>query len=291
MGSWAGFLLVLATFAQDMTGPVKRVKVNGTELAYVEQGRGPAIVLVLGGVGDYRAWTNQIAAFSTRHRVTAYSFRYHYPNPPAGAGAEYTVPLHAADLAALIRALNLAPAHLVGYSYGGNVAAFVARDHPELVQTLVLADPPLYSMLARHPEARTLLAERGTALSGVQDALEAGTEDVAIRRFLDFVFAPGGFDSLAAPDRAVMLANASILRLLFRGAPAPFTCEDAGRVKAPTLLVTGERTLRLFTVTLDELQACLPKAERVTLRGTTHALPLENPAAFNEAVLRFLGKQ
>jgi hypothetical protein len=49
MGSWAGFLLVLATFAQDMTGPVKRVKVNGTELAYVEQGRGPAIVLGSGG--------------------------------------------------------------------------------------------------------------------------------------------------------------------------------------------------------------------------------------------------
>jgi pimeloyl-ACP methyl ester carboxylesterase len=55
--------------------------------------------------------------------------------------------------------------------------------------------------------------------------------------------------------------------------------------------VTGKRTLRLFTVTLDELHKCLPKAERVTLRGTTHALPLENPAAFNEVVLRFLGTQ
>ena len=55
--------------------------------------------------------------------------------------------------------------------------------------------------------------------------------------------------------------------------------------------MTGERTLRLFTVTLDELEKCPPKSERVTLRGTTHGLPLENPAAFNEAVLRFLGKQ
>jgi pimeloyl-ACP methyl ester carboxylesterase len=79
--------------------------------------------------------------------------------------------------------------------------------------------------------------------------------------------------------------------MLFKGDPAPFTCEHAARIKAPTLLVTGERTLRLFTVTLDELEKCLPKSERVTLRGTTHGLPLENPAAFNEAVLRFLGKQ
>jgi hypothetical protein len=42
---------------------------------------------------------------------------------------------------------------------------------------------------------------------------------------------------------------------------------------------------------LDELEKCLSKAERVTLRGTTRALPLESPAALNEAVLRFLGKQ
>jgi hypothetical protein len=45
----------------------------------------------------------------------------------------------------------------------------------------------------------------------VQNELEASKEDQAIRKFLDFVFAPGGFDSLSAADRAVMLANASIL--------------------------------------------------------------------------------
>lgn len=55
--------------------PIKQVNVNGTELAYVEQGQGQAVVLVLGGVGDYRDWTNQMPAFSARYRVIAYSFR------------------------------------------------------------------------------------------------------------------------------------------------------------------------------------------------------------------------
>ena len=145
--------------------------------------------------------------------------------------------------------------------------------------------------MAQHPEAKTLLAERSAAMGQVQNALEAGKEDEAIRKFLDFLFAPGGFDSLSAADRAVMLTNASMLRMLFKGAPAPFTCEHAAKIKAPTLLLTGERSLRLFIVTLDELAKCLPKSERVVLRGTAHGLPLENPAAFNEAVLRFLGKQ
>ena len=124
-----------------------------------------------------------------------------------------------------------------------------------------------------------------------QNELEVGKEDEAIRKFLDFLFAPAGFDGLAAAYRVVMVANAGILRLLLKGVPAPFTCEHAGKIKVPTLLVTGERTLRLFTAMLDELEKNLPKSERVTLRGTPHGLLLENPAAFSEAVLRFLGKQ
>ena len=93
---------------------VQRIRVNGADLAYVEQGQGPVVVLALGVVGDYRAWTNQMGALSARHRVIAYSFRYHHPNAPAGPAAEYTVPVHAADLAALVRALGLGPAHVVG---------------------------------------------------------------------------------------------------------------------------------------------------------------------------------
>ena len=72
---------------------------------------------------------------------------------------------------------------------------------------------------------------------------------------------------------------------MLQGTPAPFTCEDAGRIKAPTLLATGGRTLRIFALTIDQLERCLPNRERVTLPGTSHGLPLEAPAAFNEAVL------
>ena len=161
-----GLLAMTAAFAQDPgvapPGPIKRVAVNGTELAYVEQGQGSPVILVLGAVGDYRVWTHQVAAFSTRHRVIAYSFRYHHPNaPPSSGAADYTLPTHAEDLAMLIRSLGLGPTHLVGYSYGGSVAALVGRNHPELVRSLVLAEPPLYSLLSQHPEAKSLLARDG----------------------------------------------------------------------------------------------------------------------------------
>ena len=290
-----GLLAMTAASAQDPgvapRGPIKRVAVNGTELAYVEQGQGSPVILVLGAVGDYRVWTHQVAAFSTRHRVIAYSFRYHHPNaPPSSGAADYTLPTHAEDLAMLIRSLGLGPTHLVGYSYGGSVAALVGRNHPELVRSLVLAEPPLYSLLSQHPEAKSLLAERAVAMGEVQDAFKGGNDLAAIRRFLDFTLAPNGFGSLSAETQAVMQTNARVLAFVLQGTPAPFTCEDAGRIKAPTLLATGGRTLRIFALTIDQLERCLPNRERVTLPGTSHGLPLEAPAAFNEAILRFLAR-
>ena len=167
----------------------------------------------------------------------------------------------------------------------------MARDHPQLVRSLVLAEPPLYSLLAHHPEAKALLAERGTAMSRVQDALRADNGAEAIKRFLDFTLAPATFSGLHDDLRSAMLANAAILRLLLRSTPAPFTCEHAMSITAPSLLVTGARTLRLFTITIDELEKCLRQRERLTLSGTAHGLPFENPAVFNQAVLRFLARQ
>ena len=110
------------------------------------------------------------------------------------------------------------------------------------------------------PRLGRFFAERGVAMAGVQAALDAGDPAAAVRRFLDFTLAPAGFGGLSPEVQAVMLANAHVLPLLLRGAPAPFTCADAGRISMPTLLVTGERTLRLFALTTDELESACPGA-------------------------------
>ena len=88
-----------------------------------------------------------------------------------------------------------------------------------------------------------------------------------------------------------MQTNARVLAFVLQGAPAPFTCEDAGRIKAPTLPRDGAGgPLRIFALTIDQLERCLPNRERVTPARNGHGLPLEAPAAFNEAVLRFLAR-
>jgi pimeloyl-ACP methyl ester carboxylesterase len=62
--------------------------------------------------------------------------------------------------------------------------------------------------------------------------------------------------------------------------------EDHG----PTLLTSGERSPRLFHRVLDELEACLPNRERVEIAASSHTVPSENPAAYDQAVLTFIAK-
>jgi pimeloyl-ACP methyl ester carboxylesterase len=105
-------------------------------------------VFVHGSLGDYRSWRGQENAFAQAYRVLVYSRRYHRPNPQvADTNQVYSPKVHAEDLAALLLTLDLAPAHIVGSSYGAYTAMALARDHPNLVRSLVLAEPPIISLL------------------------------------------------------------------------------------------------------------------------------------------------
>jgi non-heme chloroperoxidase len=99
-----------------MEDSMPTIEVNGSALEYFESGSGTPLVLVHGSVNDHRAWEAQVAPLATRYHVITYSRRYHHPNPWVGDGSDYAVSLHAKDLAALVRALEITPAHLVGSS-------------------------------------------------------------------------------------------------------------------------------------------------------------------------------
>lgn len=96
------------------------IDIKGTRLECLEDGSGDPLVLVHGSASDYRTWDCQRRAFSERFRTLAYSRRYHWPNEPICDGADYSMVEHVDDLQALLGALDAAPAHLVGHSYGAS---------------------------------------------------------------------------------------------------------------------------------------------------------------------------
>jgi len=97
---------------------LKNVCVNGVQLHYLESGSGIPVVLIHGGLGDYREWNSQIGRISNHYRMIAYSRRYNYPNDNADILPDHSAIVEARDLAALLDALKLERVHVVGYSYG-----------------------------------------------------------------------------------------------------------------------------------------------------------------------------
>lgn len=280
----------LAAWTQEASSPpLKSVVVNGVELAYTEAGAGEPLVLVHGSLVDYRYSLPLMRQLARRYRVINYSRRCHAPNP-CPRGAAYSFQLHADDLAALIRELKLAPAHIVGHSSGGAVAVYLAQQHPELVRTLTLVEPGLYSLMPTDERAMQVRQEMAAADERARSALAHDLDEEAVRQLVELVLRPRRFADLPPNLRAMLLENTPSLRAAVAATAPPlqFTCDDAKQLAVPTLLMEGEITAPEFRWVNDGLARCLPHAQRVTIPRAGHNLFFDQPQPVAQAVLEFL---
>ena len=274
---------------------VHAIDVNGTRLAYRligDSGAAP-VVFVHGTLGDLRSWSGQEIVFAQVYRVLVYSRRYHPPNPPVDDHQPYSAKEHSEDLAALLLNLDITPAHIVGSSYGAYIALQLVRDHPQLVRSLVLAEPPVISLLTGSEagdSARRTFFTYG--LDPARAAFAHGDSVAAIRSYIDAVAGRGTFDHLSPAVQADMLAHAFEMHremLTERADYLPtIPCAELSRITTPVLLVRGERSARLFQLISDELARCLQNDTTVTIPGVGHPPHTGNPAYYNQVVARFL---
>jgi non-heme chloroperoxidase len=285
------FLMTFAAsaFAQGIQ-PTK-VRVRGVELHYIEQGQGEPLILLHGGQGDYRAWDSQMKAYSGQYRVISYSRRFNFPNENPVIPANYSAYMDGEDLVALIRELKLGPVHLVGTSIGAFGALVVAVEHPEMVRSLVLAEPPVHRWVTDTSNGAAAYNEFMTNVhEPAGKAFRAGDDKGAMRIFVDAFAGTRKFDSLPPAAVASVMENARFFKAITLSSdPYPMVPRDkVARITVPVLIVTGANTMEIHKLVNDELARVLPGAARVTIPKAGHGSPRENPAAFNEAVLAFL---
>jgi pimeloyl-ACP methyl ester carboxylesterase len=236
-------ILMMILVASSSHAREGEINANGMSFHYLDEGTGPPLVLVHGSIADYREWSKQIGPLSQRYRVIAYSRRYHWPNSPAGKDADATLDRQAEDLEAIIRALGIAPAHVVGHSYGGATALVVALRRPELVRTLVIAEPAVGGVLGAEGREGALAEEGKTVRAEMKEAFASGNAERIVRTYASRV-APGEFESASPETREMLLANISAFELDFQSPRPPFTCGDARQLGAPSLVATGSRSAR-----------------------------------------------
>jgi non-heme chloroperoxidase len=259
---------------------LKNIEIGGRQLHYIEQGEDgqPPVIFIHGGLDDYRCWQFQIDFFSKKkYCAISYSRRFAYPNKWIGNVAQNnTVEENAKDLAELIRKLDLAPAHLVGASYGAFITLYCVSKNPELAKTMVLNEPPIMQFLARSPikEDVELLQRFITRVQRPnQDASKRGDFRKAAQVAIDGIMGMENyFEKLPEEGKQYLMDNAKSLESeLESSMSTSFTTEDVKQLTTiPTLLVKGELSPKYFLRIVDILSDNMPNSEQIVIPNVSH---------------------
>lgn len=273
-------------------GELKSVEIRGETLHYLEQGTGEPIILIHGAVGDYTAWGQQMDTLAQKYKVIAISRRYAWPNRQPGPEDAFdcTVAQHAQDLIAFIRAMGLPSTHLIGHSYGAMIALRTAIDYPEQVRSLVLGEPAMQNLISGTALGDSLIAESKSSSDRAVQYYRAGHKDDAMRTFIKMVLGTAEvYDLVPQSWRDAWLRN--LVEAICINETKDFYSikrEELKTMNLPTLLISGQSSPAILTLTIDSLHAILPNDVLNVLPNASHGLQGENPQAFNDYVLRFL---
>lgn len=159
----------------------------GARLYYEEAGSGVPIVFVHEFSGDLHSWEAQIQHFSRRHRCIAFNARGYPPSDVPGPLSLYSHRHAVDDIAALMRALKIAKAHIVGCSMGSRSTLDFGLDHPRMALSLTMigigsgADPRDREAFARSTEARAREYEQD-GLAAVLKKLQVAPNRVRLKQ-------------------------------------------------------------------------------------------------------------
>jgi 3-oxoadipate enol-lactonase len=262
------------------------VQVNDIELAYVDRGPGPVVLLVHGFPLDHSMWDAQIEALSKEYRVIAPDLRGYGESALGEVDDAVGVPLerYADDLAGLLDALKIAePVVFVGFSMGGYIGWQFWRRHRDRVRALVMCDT---RAVADNDEGRAMrlkmaahVAEWGAAK--VADAMEP--------KLFAEVTRSQRPDLVAATRRVITDTNVRAIAAAQLGMAARVDSTLLlADINVPTLILVGEHDVLSTRDEMSGLADKIPNAKFVEIAGAGHMAPVEDPAAVTVTLLSFL---
>lgn len=252
-------------------------------LAVSARGQGPLVLMVHGMGGDRHTWQAQMEALAQRGFTAASVDLRGY----GGSGdIEGALDFHrdfGADLLAVLDHFHAPRAHLVGLSMGGRVVRSLALRHPARVASLVLANssPGFDAMPA--DEVERFIADRSAAFQGGQVPASFGMDQARAMCAPDA--APEALRTAAEAMQRIRLKN-------YLAVLAAATRQDRGdrleQIACPTLVITSDQDRVYPEPVTRQLLARIPGVAHARIERAGHLSNLEQPEAFNRALLAFL---
>jgi pimeloyl-ACP methyl ester carboxylesterase len=270
-----------------MTGELTRTDVatpDGHPAVWSNHLEGLPLVFLHGGGLDHRMWENHVARFTRAHHLVLVDARGHGRSSTATAAYR-----HCDDVAAVLRALELEPAVIVGLSMGGGVAVDTALEHPGLVAGLVVSGTGTSEPTFTDPWVLDVFAE-----------WKAAEETRNPQRWLDAFmrFVPGPARTLDDVDAAVVdrvrqmgwdtLQNHAVHHFVPPTA-VDRTWERVPSIDVPVVVVSGALDSPDHIDMGHGLAGSVPGGRTVDIAGTAHYPNMERPDEFNEAVAEVTG--
>ena len=247
-----------------------KINRDGVDIYYEVHGSGPPLLLTHGYSSTSAMWQGQIEALSKHHKLIIWDMRGHgqsdYPADPGG----YSEALTVADMAALLDEVGATSAIIGGLSLGGYMSLAFYLAHPQRVRALLIIDTgPGF----KKDDARQAWNKR---------AHETGER-----------FEREGLAALKSASRERSEVSHRDASGLARAARGMLTQRDARVIEllpgitVPSLIVVGADDTP-FLAASDYMAAKIPAARKVVILAAGHAVNIDQPQAFNDAVLPFL---
>jgi len=261
---------------------------DGVRLHYEEVGGGPPMVFVHEFAGDSRSWEPQLRFFGRRYRCIAFNARGYPPSdvPPAG---RYSQDRATDDIASVISALGVAPAHVVGLSMGAFAALHLGLRVPALARSLTAAGVGYGAAPDRRAQFR---AETDATIDRIR---AEGIRDMApvygrgpTRLVFEQHDPRGHAEFLAHLADHSTEGSAATMEGVQRERPSLWELEaEFQQLDLPTLIIAGDEDDPTLEPALF-LKRTIATSALLVLPKCGHTMNLEDPDAFNRAVLDFI---
>lgn len=255
---------------------------NGTAFGLNGPVDAPVVVFIHGLGLCHDVFADMLPAFAA-FRVLFYDLYGHGASEPPPSKASLTV--YADQLAGLLDHLDIAQAHIVGFSIGGMINRRFALDHPDKTASLIILNSPH----DRGSEAQIIVEARAKS---VRDQGAFSTFDAALKRWFtpDYLASGTGATKVRAWREIVDTESYAQAAWVLANGVVELTGQY-GEINAPTLVMTCENDSGSTPAMTRAIAAKITGAQTIIVPKLQHLGLMENPNAYTKPILDFLERQ
>jgi len=262
---------------------------DGVSLHYEEAGSGAPMVFVHEYAGDHRSWEMQMRFFARRYRCITFGARGYPPSEVSADPAKYSQDRATDDIAAVITGLGLGLTHVVGLSMGGFATLHMGLRHPALCRSLVAAG---VGYGAAPGKTAQFHAETDAAIARIRaegmDKFGLTYGRGPTRLIFEEKDSRGYAEFMQQLTEHSTEGSALTMNGVQRRRPNLFDLKDGlARMTVPTLVIAGDEDDPTLEASIY-LKRTIPSSALLVLPKCGHTMNLEDPDAFNRAVLDFV---